>query len=261
MQRGAAAQIIWPRPGRVLLSVVVANVVLYVLQLILLRAGAQGLVEALYLSPREVLEGRVWQLFTYAWLHSPVAPSHLLFNMLLLYSFGARLERWWGAPRFLRAYVLFAVAGGLASLAFGALAYVGPLAPLFSGVLNGPHLGASGAVMGMVIAFGLTHGDEQVALLLGPPMKARTLVWVVVGIDLLVALSFSPVSSSSHLGGMLASVILCRGLWRPSAWGRALRRVGLAAKRRRIEAELRVIEGGRGGAPRSRAQDDPKNWS
>jgi membrane associated rhomboid family serine protease len=234
-----------------------ACVAVYVVELVLLRAGGAALVDALTLSPREVLAGRVWQPFTYAWLHSPRDPSHLLFNLLLLYSFGGRLEGWWGPRRFLTAYLVFLLGGGLLTVAVGALAQLGPLSGLLEGVWLGPHLGASGAVMGMVVAYGLTHGDERVQLLLGPPMTARTLVWVLVGLDLLVALSFSPVSSSSHFGGMLAAVVLCRGLWRPSRWRALVGRARLEARRRGIERELRVIDGGKARPP----PDDPRRWN
>ena len=66
-------------------------------------------------------------------------------------------------------------------------------------------------------------------------------------------------------GGMLAAVILCRGLWRPSGWSRLSRRLRLHAQQKRIERELRVIDGGRSGLgprdPKSPPKNDPKRWN
>jgi membrane associated rhomboid family serine protease len=132
---------------------------------------------------------------------------------------------------------------------------IGPLLPHF---WNGPHFGASGAVIGMTVAWGITFANEEMFMLFLGRMKGKTLVLIVLAIELLVALSYEPTSSTSHFGGMIAAFVLCRGLWRPSKWRDMARRAELERKKRKIEAELRVIQGGKNG---SGGGGDPSKWN
>lgn len=255
MQARPTVQVVWPKPGKVLIGIMAANVVCYVLQLVLLRAGV-GFVGDLYISPAGVFDRLyLWQPFTYMWLHSPRDPFHLLMNLIMLWWFGTKLERWWGPKRFLTAYVIFGLGGAALTLLTGLMAQTALLGPLFPGFWQGSHLGASGAVLGIVVAFGVVFANEQLHLLFLGAVKARTLVLIIVAVNLLMALSFSPVSTTSHFGGMIAAYIVCRGLWRPAKWKELGRRFGLARRRRKTERELRILEGGRG------RQDDPRNWN
>ena len=257
MQHGQVQyQIAWPRPGRALIGIIVANVVAYVLQLVLLRANAHE-VTLLYLRPRDVLvDGYVWQTVTYWWMHDPASPSHLLFNMLMLWIFGSRLENRWGERRFLIAYGIFGFGGSVLVLIMGLLSQTGPFASLLAGAWGAAHLGASGAVTGMTVAWGLTYAEEEFQFLLLGRMKGKTLVLLVVAFDLLVALSFANTSSSSHFGGIIAAFLLVQGLWRPSRWSDLWRREKLKVKKRRIERQLRVIEGSKESEP-----SDPSKWN
>ncbi|MCK6551145.1 rhomboid family intramembrane serine protease [Myxococcota bacterium] len=239
------AGISFPRPGRVGTALIAANVAIYVVYLVLLRSGAAW-VQALRLAPADVFDsGQVWQPLTYMWLHSPTSPGHLVFNMLWLWIFGASLERWWGPQRFLWAYLLFGLAGAALTLLFGLVAHTGALGASVAAFWAVPHLGASGAVMGLTVAWGLVHANETMQFFLLGQMKGKTFVLLVVGIELLTALSFDPTSSTSHFGGMIAAFVLVRGLWRPSAWGELMKRASLERRRKKIESELRVIQGGR----------------
>lgn len=258
-----------PRPSRVIITLIAVNVALYVLELILLRTGVGWFVETLFLTPRDVYQrGFVWQLFTYGWFHSPGAVGHLLMNMLFLWLFGAQMEEWWGRKRFLKAYAIFIVSGGLltlvASLLVEASALTFILSPDFPTV---PHLGASGGVLGITVAWGLTFAHREMNFLLLGRMKGSTFVLLIVGIEILVALSFSNTSSTAHFGGIIGAFVLCRGLWRPARWKEIGRRLWLQRKKASIERELgkmkggkkkpppgwRVVEGGDG--------DDPKKWN
>ena len=89
-----------------------------------------------YLYPVEVLQGRIWQLFTYMFFHAGL--QHLLLNMLTLWMFGMSLERDWGAKRFLKFYFLCGVGAGLCVVLVTTL-----LRPGEAGL---PTLGASGAI-------------------------------------------------------------------------------------------------------------------
>lgn len=254
-------------PSRTIIALIIGNVVLYALQLILLRSGGRALVEALYLTPTKVYgSGHVWQLLTYGLLHSPQDVGHVLFNMLSLWIFGGPMEQWWGRQRFLRAYVIFILAGGLLTV----------LVALFSELTGIParfpdsiHLGASAATVGMTVAWGLTFSDRTFNFILIGAIKGRTIVLFVVLLEVLRALSYSNISSTAHFGGIAGAFILCRGLWRPNAWKQLFRRQSLKAKKALLERELLKLEKHKpepppgwkvidGGPPKD---DDPKNWN
>lgn len=256
-----------PRPSRTVIALIVANVVAYVLQLVLLRTGASPVVEALYLTPEDVYRrGFVFQLFTYGWLHAPTNPMHLAFNMLWLWLFGNPMEAWWGRRRFLFAYGLFLVCGAALTVAVALLAETGALGGLLEGFPRTQHLGASGATIGITVAWGLVNSKQPMQFLLLGRMTGGTFVLLIVGFELLVALSFSSTSSTAHFGGILGSVVLCRGLWRPSRWAELTRRFRLKRQKAALERKLaklkktpppnwRVIEGGK------EKPDDPKRWN
>lgn len=242
---GAFTQAAFPRPGKAVIGLLAANVICYVLELILLRANV-GFVSDLFLSCSDVLErGMIWQTFTYWWLHKPDAPMHLLFNMLWLWMFGSSLEKFWGAKRFLGAYAIFGFGGAALTLLIGLLSRTDAFGPLLGSFWVKPHLGASGAVMGVTVAWGLIFANQTITLLFLGQMKGKTLLWIMIAFELLTALSFDTVSSTSHFGGMAAGFILCKGLWRPAAYKELFRKLELKRQRRKIESELRVIEGGK----------------
>ncbi len=223
------------------------------IQLVLLRAG-QDWVQDLYLRPSGVFDhGRVWQPLTYIWLHLPTSPFHLVSNMFFLWMFGSTLEGWWGTKRFLIAYLIFALGGGALTLLIGGLSTTSALAPIMGAFWSKAHVGASGAVMGTTVAWGLVFADKEMHFFLLGRMKGRTFLLIIVAFELLVALSFDPTSSTSHFGGMFAALVLVKGLWRPDRWRAIGRKAQLTRKKRKIESELQVIQGGK--------DDDPKMWN
>lgn len=145
-----------------------------------------------------------WQLVTYAFLHANV--THILFNMLGLYSFGADLERAWGGQRFLGYYFACALSAGVTQLAFSAA----------TGSMY-PTVGASGAVFGLLLAFALFFPQRRVLLLFPPiPMRAPifAVVYGVIELFLGVTGTQEGVAHFAHLGGMLGGFLLI------SLWGR-----------------------------------------
>lgn len=256
MRGGVQTQIVWPKPGKTIIGLMVSLVVAYVLQLILLRAG-QAWVRDLYLSPRGVFESLyLWQPFTRMWLHAPDSPFHMLFNLLWLWMIGTQLERWWGARRFLVAYLIFGLSGAALILIVGLLSLTPVFGPLLGDFWVTTHLGASSAIMGITVAWGLTFANQEVNLLLFGPMKGKTFVLILVAVQLLMALSYSAVSSAGHFGGIIGAFVLCRGLYKPSTWKGMARKQSLKRQRAKIESELRVIQGGRDDPP-----DDPSKWN
>ena len=150
------------------------------------------------LFPPAVLSLQVWRLFTYMFLHGSLL--HLLLNMFVLYMFGSQLERIWGPRRFLRYYLLCGVGAGLFTLL--------PLPAFF----HANHIGASGAVYGLLLAFGLLFPSAQVYLMGIFPMNARHLVVVLGFVALASSLSGSSggVSHIAHLGGLVVGYFLLR---------------------------------------------------
>jgi membrane associated rhomboid family serine protease len=133
----------------------------------------------------------VWQIFTYMFMHGGI--THLLFNMLTLWMFGIQLERDWGTRQFLKYYFLCGMAAGVCVLAIN----------LAVGDRFVPTIGASGAIFGLLVAFGVLYPDQTVLMSFLFPIKAKYMVMIYAVIELL--LTFGPnsgVSTIAHLGGM-----------------------------------------------------------
>jgi membrane associated rhomboid family serine protease len=154
-----------------------------------------------------------WQLVSYGFLHGDML--HLVFNMLGLWMFGSELERLWGQTR----YWQFLLASLLAAAAM----------QLLITWLTGskvPTVGASGALFGLLLAFGMLFPNRIIVPLIPPiPMKARTFVIVFGVLELVLGLyGRSGVAHFAHLGGMLGGFLMIR-YWRGHApFGRSRRR-------------------------------------
>lgn len=139
-------------------------------------------------------------LFTYQFLHG--GPLHLLLNMLALWMFGSELEERWGSKFFLKYYILCGVGGGLA---YGLLAMGG----------NAPSVGASGAVYGLLLAYGMWFPNRVLMLFFVFPVRVRTAVMILVALTVLMALDpvNAGIAHTAHLGGMAAGYLYLR------SWG------------------------------------------
>ncbi|MEO5931497.1 MAG: rhomboid family intramembrane serine protease [Candidatus Kapaibacterium sp.] len=141
---------------------------------------------------------RPWQFLTHLFLHADI--SHIFFNMLVLWMFGMELEQMWGSRRFAAYYFLCGLGAGLAQL-------------LVSFLLKdtSPALGASGAIMGVVIAFGLAYPNRTILMGFFFPLPAKYAMLVMVGIDLYMGISRGDhVAHFAHLGGALMGFILVK---------------------------------------------------
>ncbi len=142
-----------------------------------------------------------YQLVTHMFMHA--GPAHLIFNMLGLFFFGPRLEYLWGPKRFLLLYLICGFGATLISLISGYFEFQ-------QGTLT-VSLGASGAVVGVVVAFAVLFPDEKGGLLFIPiEIKMRYLAIGYVIADLFGG--FGPVETGighfAHLGGALTGALL-----------------------------------------------------
>ena len=144
----------------------------------------------------------IWQLFTYMFIHAGI--THVLFNMLALWMFGSMLEQDWGTRRFLKYYFLCGIAAGVCVLAVNSAI----------GDWGTPTIGASGAIFGLLLAFGVMYPNQTVLMNFLFPIKAKYMVIIYAAIELL--LTFGPntgVSTVAHLGGMVFGYVYLKGRW------------------------------------------------
>jgi len=138
-----------------------------------------------------------WQLLTYMFMHAGI--DHLLLNMFALWMFGSVLENYWGWKRFLLYYLICGIGAGLINL----------LIPGW-----GLTVGASGAIYGLLLAFGMTFPNEYIYFYFLVPIKAKWFVIIFAVIELLEGFfSTGNVAHFAHLGGMVFGLLLIL-LWR-----------------------------------------------
>ncbi|PTY02110.1 rhomboid family intramembrane serine protease [Opitutaceae bacterium EW11] len=195
----------------------------------------------------------VWQPLTYLFLHDGL--GHIAFNMLALVSFGVPLERQWGTRRFLVFYLLCGLGAGFVQVGINAyqfgvlhqrliaagipqstidtlLATGETLAPsepaLRSALLDlyhiyaTPMIGASGAIYGTLVAFGLLYPNAKLMMIFLPvPIAAKYFIPLLLALDLLSGVTGFPifgggVAHFAHIGGALIGFLLML-LWRRRA--------------------------------------------
>ena len=192
----------------------------------------------------------VWQPLTYMFLHAGWA--HLLFNMFALVSFGVHLEQRWGTRRFVTFYLLCGIGAGLIHSGVSVHDYANleeglraaGLSPALiesvmiagQGAIPGgrevelalaemyqiyaaPMLGASGAIYGVLVAFGLLFPNAKLALLFFPvPIAAKFVIPALLLLDLFsevtgFSLFGAGIAHLAHLGGALIGFLLVM-MWR-----------------------------------------------
>ncbi len=138
-----------------------------------------------------------WQLFTYMFLHEGF--THILFNMLMLWWVGVQVEQAWGTKRFLIYYFVCGLGGATAHLLLSG----------FFGMASGPMLGASGAIFGVLVAFGVMFPEMR--LIFFPifiPIKAKFVVPILIAIEIYSTYNSSDnVAHLAHLGGAVTGMI------------------------------------------------------
>ena len=137
---------------------------------------------------------KIWQLFTYLFIHGGI--FHIFFNMFVLWMFGKDLESQWGKMEFLLFYFVCGIGAGLITVLFSVNSTV-------------PIVGASGAIYGLLLAYGFTYPNQMVYLYGLVPIKVKYMVLGLGAIAFFASLSASQsnVSHITHLSGMVIGLI------------------------------------------------------
>lgn len=140
-----------------------------------------------------------WQLITYQFMHADF--WHLFMNMFALWMFGSELEQNWGKQRFIAYYLIAGIGAALIHMA---------VTPFFGEIR--PTVGASGAIYGILLAFGMTYPNRPIFMFpLFIPIPAKYFVMIFAGIELINGVSgVSGVAHFAHLGGALTGFILLK---------------------------------------------------
>ena len=186
---------------------------------------------------------RIWQPITYMFMHGNLA--HIFFNMFALYSFGSLLESRWGAKKFLVFYFItglgalflqWAVQAFEIHQILGTITASGKidLAALFQeqfdnkllslpqattiyGIYFGGMVGASGAIFGLLVAFGMLYPNAELYIMFIPvPVKAKYIIPVYILIELslgVAQIQGDSIAHYAHLGGALIGFILVK-IWK-----------------------------------------------
>ncbi len=179
---------------------IVVNVAMFALQSL-----SHGALDMLALWPLQAIDGQsyfhVWQIVTYAFLHSTGNITHLLFNMLGLWMFGAEVERYVGPRRLLACYFASVVTAALSQL----------FIPMLFGAPPSPTIGASGGVFGLLLAYAYLFPRRKVVPLIPPiPMPAWLFATIYAALELFLGVTgtLSGVAHFAHLGGMVGSALV-----------------------------------------------------
>jgi membrane associated rhomboid family serine protease len=208
-------------------NLIIINVLVFAAQITM--DNQFHITEKIMLYPVMFPQFKPYQVFTHMFAHSPVLLFHIIFNMFGLWMFGKILENVWGSKRFLLFYLACGLGAALLHMLVQYLRYEyieglwnaamasGDMVAA-QGYINdlvnelGPALGASGAVMGIFIAFGYLFPNTELLLIFPPiPIKAKWLMVIMVAIDLfggVARISGDNVAHFAHLGGALTGFII-----------------------------------------------------
>jgi membrane associated rhomboid family serine protease len=180
---------------------------------------------------KALLEGYVWQFFTYMLFHGNM--THLLFNMLALWMFGSELCLHW-KPKYFTFYFLIC---GIGSAMFHVLSTYLFFADTTMQLI--PTIGASGAIYGILMAYAIFFGNRMILFFFIFPMRAKTAVLIIGGIELFYSITQTQdgVAHLAHLGGMAVGYLFLKY----KDWGQRFRYKRYQNQRSKLKDKLRVI--------------------
>lgn len=198
-----------------------------------------------------LLDGYVWQLVTYMFLHS-ISVTHIVFNMLMLWMIGAELEMRWGRRFFLGFYL---------GTGFGAAIIYCVGTAIYAAVTGNhqglviPVIGASGAIFGLLLAYGILFGERVMHFMMLFPIKAKYFVMILGAIEVVSLLNSGvaggEVANLAHLGGLIAGYGILIGwtLWQRRGWNQ---------KKKTKSRNLRLVVNNK---PDDSDKNGPKYWN
>jgi membrane associated rhomboid family serine protease len=204
----------YPEWSRAVKTLVIICVVVYLLQMFDGFAGGETFIRSFGLTPLLVTQRfYLWQLVTYIFLHGGVL--HILFNMLGLWMFGSDLERLWGSRKFTTFFFVCGIGAGLLTV------LISPSSPIAT-------IGASGAIYGILLAYGMLFPNRIIYWIIFP-IRAKWFVMIMGGLAFYSSLAAngSGIANIAHLGGMLFGFLYLKGggigpglRWRYDQWQR-----------------------------------------
>ncbi|HEX2630891.1 MAG TPA: rhomboid family intramembrane serine protease [Chitinophagaceae bacterium] len=212
----------------VIKNLVIINALVFLAQLLL--DSKYNLTNKLALYPVDSPEFKPYQVFTHMFTHSTIFPFHIIFNMLALWMFGRILENVWGAKRFLTFYLVCGIGAAGLHLLIAHLQYDPDImqkinAAFVSGQeqqaekliikmhgFSASVVGASGAVMGIMVAFGFLFPNTSLYIWFIPiPIKAKWAILGFLALDLFGGVyptAGNQIAHWAHLGGALTGFII-----------------------------------------------------
>jgi membrane associated rhomboid family serine protease len=221
-------------------NLLIINVIFFAAKYILTAFNLDYILGAFYIDSQFF---RIWQLITYMFMHGNF--MHILFNMFALFTFGGVIENRWGAKRFINFYLITGL--GAVALQMGVQAYEvyqitghalhNPIMLDFAqnmaninipnlteeqrntliGIYGYPMVGASGAIFGLLVAFGMLYPNSELYIMFIPvPVKAKYIIPIYIIFELSLGVAQVPgdsVAHYAHLGGALLGFILVK-LWK-----------------------------------------------
>lgn len=231
----SSPQIMVPPFPLVVKSLVISSAVLFILQLALEQWAGFPLSHVLGFVPGRLLQGWIWQPFTYAFLHDGLL--HLIFNLLILWTVGGELELLWGRVNFL-AYCFVAALGAALFHGMFSLAGIGP-GP------QSPVIGSSGIVFGLLLAYGILMGHRVMYFFMVFPMPAKYFVMLIGAVELVSSVFYSKsgVAHLAHLGGMVFGFLFLVAMaqWRARLRGAQHTK---PKKKKRDASHLKLVRSG-----------------
>lgn len=215
---------------RVVKTLILINVSVFLLQIIFRVFGSRDFDMYLGLVPVFITyDWMLWQFVSYMFLHSTDPPFfHILFNMLTLFMFGNELARYWGSRRFLTYYLITGVGAGICSW-------------LVATHVQTVIVGASGAIYGLLLAYGMTYPNRVVYLNFLLPIKVKWLVLVMGAIAFLSSIvgADSDIANIAHLGGMVVGYLFLKG----QDWGDRYRLYNEQRRHEQLKRQFEVYYG------------------
>lgn len=209
-------------------NLLIINILMYVATFTLNRFNID-LTDTLGLHFFKASGFHLYQFITYMFMHANF--GHLFFNMFALWMFGNTLENLWGSKRFLLYYMVCGIGAGLCQELVQYIQYTTTLADYANVNLGGQivpmdtylnmmtTVGASGAIYGLLLAFGMMFPDARIYVYFLIPMKAKWFVVIFAVIELLLGFQgVDNVAHFAHLGGMLFGLLLIL-YWRKNPAG------------------------------------------